>query len=170
MMGMAGRGALPFRQVNRPAAPGYRSDLQRHHLIPVQFRTNWPFSTLLAAMEGCAPGFDDFRTNGMLLPCEETAVLRTGLPLHRGPHHHYSQLVAERLGSIEASWQRDRRERGAAAALVTARWRIRLLQDALRKRLLKTTRPITLNRRDPRVAAVDYSKLDAMVEALWQAT
>ena len=31
-------------------------------------------------------GFDDFRSNGLLLPANDTAAVRIGLPLHRGPH------------------------------------------------------------------------------------
>ena len=47
-------------------------------------------------------GFDDFRRNGLLLPANDAAAIRLGLPLHRGPHHSYNELVFERVGQIEA--------------------------------------------------------------------
>ena len=53
-------------------------------------------------------GFDDFRANGLLLPATDDATLRTGMPLHRGPHRRYNELVIERVGRIEASWSQRR--------------------------------------------------------------
>lgn len=53
-------------------------------------------------------GFDDFRANGLLLPTTEAATLRTGMPLHRGPHRRYNELVIERVGRIEERWSQAR--------------------------------------------------------------
>jgi hypothetical protein len=50
-------------------------------------------------------GFHDFRRNGMLLPATDEEALRLGLPLHRGPHRSYNELVLERMGQIEAGWR-----------------------------------------------------------------
>ncbi|MFN9498031.1 MAG: AHH domain-containing protein [Sphingomonadales bacterium] len=44
----------------------------------------------------------------MLLPANEDATLRTGMPLHRGPHHRYNGVVIARVGRIEASWSHAR--------------------------------------------------------------
>lgn len=114
--------------------------------------------------------FHDFRVNGLLLPCDECAALRLGLPLHRGPHRRYSALVVERVGQIEAAWSRMRLDNAENAAL-QAHMRLALLQRALRRYLLQgKPRGIVLNRCDPLRAGVDFSDLDAMAEALWGAT
>ncbi len=94
-------------------------------------------------------GFDDFRINGLLLPSTTDAALETGLPLHRGPHQAYNQLVAERVGQVEASWRRSRL-RSPALAREEALMRLGLLQKGLRKRLLQREgRHAALNRKDP---------------------
>lgn len=48
--------------------------------------------------------------------------------------------------------------------------RLGLLQTALRKRLLSERRRMILNRKDPLGTGFDFSELDAMAEALWEAT
>ncbi|EGD58889.1 hypothetical protein Y88_0950 [Novosphingobium nitrogenifigens DSM 19370] len=114
-------------------------------------------------------GFHDFRRNGMLLPATDEEALRLGLPLHRGPHRSYNELVLERMGQIEAGWQKARRGRRSERASVEALMRIDLLQRALRRRLLNpgSWRGRTLNARDP---ALDFSHLDRMAESLWMET
>lgn len=113
-------------------------------------------------------GFHDFRRNGMLLPASGAMAQRLGLPLHRGPHRHYNELVLERFGQIEASWARWRKA-GMQRADIEALARLDLLQRALRRSLLDPARrtAVPLNRRDP---AIDFAHLDRMVEALWGAT
>ena len=74
-------------------------------------------------------GFDDFRANGLLLPSTDEASLRTGMPLHRGPHHRYNQLVIERVGRIEAHWSQARLT-APEIALFDALDRLGLLQTA----------------------------------------
>lgn len=114
--------------------------------------------------------FEDFRDNGLLLPCEEAAALRLGLPLHRGPHPGYTQLVVERVGQIEADWCMAS-GRNPQAAAVAAQMRLDLLRRALRRLLLtRHGRKPLLNRRDPLGHGVDFSELDAMAELLWQGT
>jgi hypothetical protein len=107
-------------------------------------------------------GLADFRRNGMLLPASESAAVRMGLPLHRGPHRDYTAMVAERLGAIEAAWSARRSGEEALAALAE-------LQAALRRRLLDPARGMRLNRRDPLGAGLDFARLDAMAEELWRA-
>lgn len=114
-------------------------------------------------------GFDDFRSNGMLLPSTSDATLRTGMPLHRGPHRHYNEMVIERVGKIEELWAATS-TKDAERALCEALERLRLLQSALRRRLLSERRRIVLNRKDPLGAGFDFSDLDAMAESLWDAT
>lgn len=114
-------------------------------------------------------GFDDFRANGLLLPSTGSAALRTGMPLHRGPHRSYNELVIERVGQIEQSWQ-ALRGKDADQALIDALMRLRLLQSALRRRLLSERRRFILNRKDPLGTGYDFAELDAMADALWNAT
>jgi len=114
-------------------------------------------------------GFDDFRANGLLLPATDDATLRTGMPLHRGPHRRYNELVIERVGRIEAHWSQGR-VRDPETALAEALDRISLLQSALRRRLLSERRRMLLNRKDPLGQGIDFAELDAMAEMLWDAT
>lgn len=114
-------------------------------------------------------GFDDFRRNGLLLPATESATIRTGMPLHRGPHRRYNEVVIKRVGRIEASWIQAR-EVNAEQALIEAIMRLRLLQSALRRRLLDERRRMILNRKDPLGTGFDFTELDAMAEELWKAT
>lgn len=114
--------------------------------------------------------FDDFRRNGLLLPASAPAVVRLGLPLHRGPHRHYNELVSERVGQIEASWARIRLH-SCENANRQALMRLALLQGALRRRLQDRRRkPLRLNRMDPLGKGIDFTELDALAESLWKAT
>jgi hypothetical protein len=167
--GAAARARLPFRAVNRVGQPGYRAGLQRHHLLPCQLLARGCLQPLIAAAGPERIGFDDFRRNGLLLPANDSAALQLGLPLHRGPHRTYNELVIERVGQIEARWARQH-PRAPALALTEALARLELLQRALRRRLLAQQRPLQLNRRDPQRARSDYAVLDAMAATLWAAT
>lgn len=113
---------------------------------------------------------DDFRSNGLLLPCRDSAAIRMALPLHRGPHVTYNGLVMERLGQIERHWNRSC-GRSPERARQAAQMRIALLQRALRKRLLSPAgERMRLNRFDPHKPSRDFADLDAMAELLWQAS
>lgn len=113
-------------------------------------------------------GFEDFRRNGLLLPATERAARRIGLPLHRGPHRRYNEVVVDRAGQIELHWRKVRARNGDRADS-EALMRFDLLQRALRRRLLDPARwrGAPLNRRDP---ALDFSHLDRMADFLWSGT
>jgi hypothetical protein len=114
-----------------------------------------------------AIGFEDFRHNGLLLPASEQAARVLGLPLHRGPHWRYNRMVIDRVGLIESSWSRDRLRHGQAA-IGAASFRLRLLQQALRRRLLQPgNRRMVLNGSDPALADSAFAELDAMADLLW---
>ena len=100
---------IAFRSVNVPGAPGYDPGLQRHHLLPRQLLSQRWFGAMFGAVGRAQVGFDDFRRNGLLLPATETASIRTGMPLHRGPHRRYNEVVIARVGRIEANWSLARR-------------------------------------------------------------
>jgi len=140
--------------------------MQRHHLLPRQLLARNSFGPLFDAIGRDRVGFDDFRMNGLLLPACDSAAARVGLPLHRGPHRVYNEMVCERIGQIEADWA-GLRLRAPEIAIDQALMRIALLQRALRRRLLAERRRLRLNRHDPLGSGVDFSQLDAMADALW---
>lgn len=161
------RGTLPFRAVNKREAPDYDPDLQRHHLLPRQLLQKRCFGPLFDLMGRDRIGFEDFRSNGLLLPASDSAAMRIGLPMHRGPHHDYNALVMERVGQVEAGWSATRL-RAPEIALSEAVGRLKLLQRALRRRLLDPRKQrFTLNRHDPLGREKDFSDLDRMAEGLW---
>lgn len=162
------RGPLPFRSVNVAGRPGYAAGLQRHHILPRQLLGSGSLGPMIGALGVCRLGFHDFRRNGLLLPASDEAALRIGLPLHRGPHRSYNEMVSERVGQIEFAWSRARRS-GRHVAEHDALMRFDLLQRALRRRLLDPRRwaGMPLNRRDP---SLDFSHLDRMADLLWAAT
>jgi hypothetical protein len=159
---------IAFRSVNRPGAQAYDPGLQRHHLLPRQLLSQRCFGALFANVGRARVGFDDFRRNGLLLPATETASVSTGMPLHRGPHRRYNEVVIARVGQIEARWSIVRHG-NPEAALDEALLRLHLLQCALRRQLLAQRRRVLLNRKDPLGAGFDFSELDAMAELLWVA-
>lgn len=168
-IGQAPRQRLTFRAVNRRDQPGFDPGLQRHHLLPRQLLSQHCFGALFHALGLERVGFDDFRRNGLLLPANDQAVVRIGLPLHRGPHRSYNELVRERVGQIEAGWSAAR-TRAPEVALMDAHQRLELLQRALRRRLLAQQRRLKLNRKDPLGSQFDFAELDAMADLLWPAT
>jgi len=163
------RATIPFPSVNRPGAADYDPNLQRHHLLPRQLLGRRCFGSMFSEIGRKPVGFDDFRANGLLLPSTEEASIRSGMPLHRGPHPQYNELVIERVGRVEENWQIVRR-RDTELALNEALMRLRLLQSALRRRLLSERRRFVLNRKDPLGTGFDFTELDAMAGALWDGT
>lgn len=159
---------IAFRSVNAPGAEGHDPGLQRHHLLPRQLLSERCFGAMFAQVGLERVGFDDFRANGQLLPATEAATIRIGMPLHRGPHPRYNEVVIARVGRIEARWSIARRHDGEAA-LAEALLRLHLLQAALRRQLLAQRRRVLLNRKDPLGSGYDFNELDAMVESLWAA-
>lgn len=157
--------------MNRKDDPGHDAGLQRHHLLPFQLITAAALRPLVEAVGLARLGFDDFRRNGLLLPATDQAAQLLRLPLHRGPHRAYNEMVLERVGRIEAHWSRERM-RSADGALETALLRLSLLQGALRRRLLAPQgRGLVLNRRDPALSDPRaFAELDAMADLLWAET
>lgn len=166
----ARRASISFRAVNRRGDPDYEAGLQRHHLLPRQLLGRNCFGAMFDTIGRERIGFDDFRSNGLLLPASDAAAVRIGLPLHRGPHRDYNAMVIERVGQVEAGWS-ALRLKAPEIALESALMRLELLQRALRRRLLDPGRMrLSLNRLDPNGRQVDFSELDAMADALWAGT
>lgn len=169
MPGPVYRQRISFRAVNCRDAPDYDPGLHRHHILPRQLLKQPSFRPLLAALGRDRLHFDDFRSNGLLLPANDDTAVRIGLPLHRGPHHSYNAMVIERFGQIEAVWA-GTRLRAPEVALQDALDRLDLLQRALRRRLLDQRKRLRLNRNDPLGRGIDFAELDAMADLLWPET
>ncbi|WP_086735534.1 AHH domain-containing protein [Erythrobacter colymbi] len=159
---------IAFRSVNARGQHGYNPGLQRHHLLPRQLLSQRCFGRMFAEVGLVRVGFDDFRRNGLLLPATESASVRSGMPLHRGPHPRYNEVVIARVGRIEERWAMVR-QHDAGAALEEALLRLHVLQGALRRQLLAERRRVVLNRKDPLGTGFDFAELDAMAEMLWAA-
>lgn len=132
------------------SAPGF----QRHHLIPVNLIRRPEFERLFLTLSSV--GFDarNFSTNGVLLPATEMMVEQTGLPLHRGPHPQYDDLVAECLNEISCGIIRHT----TVSPVSAYRW-VAELQGLLR-RALQHDASVMLNRNDPRGSICPLSKVD----------
>jgi hypothetical protein len=143
--------------------------MQRHHLLPMQLLRQGGTAALFHAVGRDQLRFDDFRRNGLLLPATDRSALRVGLPLHRGAHRTYNEMVSERVGQIEAGWARSRRV-SPQVAISDALARLELLQRALRRRLLDQRLRLLLSRKDPLGSGADFTELDALVDELWPAT
>ena len=112
-------------------------------------------------------GFEDFRRNGLLLPSQDGAAVRMGLPLHRGPHRDYNEMVIERVSSIEKDWQTARRKEQDQAVYEALR-NLARLQANLRESLLSPDRSmVKLNSKDPVGQDLDYRELDDVAAKLW---
>lgn len=159
---------IRFHNVNRPNSLGYDSSYQRHHLIPLQAASISRLSNSFDAMKLPRLSYDDFDTNGVLLPCDEIVALRTGQPLHRGPHPKYNELVLERLYLIM----------GLSSKIVDItkrrsffRMRISLLQSALRHGLLQDGfKKLCLNNRDPIRSTRSFDDIDSRIDLLFTST
>lgn len=159
---------LRFRAVNRYGSTDYNAGLQRHHLLPLQLLSMRCFGQFFERIGLDRIGFDDFRRNGLLLPCSDRTATMMALPMHRGPHQRFNALAMDRVARIERAWRAGGR---SDVATKDALFRLDLLQSALRRRLLDPSRqPIPLNSRDPALQKPDFSDLDAMADLLWAAT
>ncbi|MGI9362552.1 MAG: AHH domain-containing protein [Parasphingorhabdus sp.] len=159
---------MRFSMINRKNDAGYIPGFQRHHLIPLQAASIAEIRKPLDAMGRGGFDFDNFVTNGVLLPSDEHLAIKTGHPLHRGPHPRYNELVIERLLLIIRLSKQINEE---VQRKVFFRLRIVLLQSTLRKALIGSPLPIfRLNKRDPGLSSSDFAELDSCVDALYTAT
>lgn len=164
----ASKPPLPFRSVNRRGSTQYDPHLQRHHLLPLQLLNQSCFGAFFSILGRDNTGFDDFRSNGLLLPSQEFTAIRLALPLHRGPHRTYNEMVMARVGKIDRQFVKNGATDSGQAA-IDALVSLALLQRALRRQLLDQQRRIILNRKDPVGTGFDFAELDAMADTLWEA-
>lgn len=112
-------------------------------------------------------GFDlhNRRHNCLWLPAEECLSLTTGHALHRGPHPHYTDVVAGRVERIRQRWRGPDHDDGHSSITRLVR-----LQATLTHVLSGPgPRLLQLNRRDPMRAFADYAYLDDAITRLFAA-
>ena len=159
---------IPFSKINKSGGADYNAKYQRHHLIPLQAYSEPRFGALFSELREVGFSIDDFSTNGVLLPCEEGEAYHSGMPLHRGPHPQYNELVMDRLDAIERT---ARSASAAARPHSMLRDRVWLFQKALARGLKRSeNQAYVLNNRDPVRAEGNFEELDACVDILWAST
>lgn len=156
-----------MRTFRRRRAHNVPSQHQSHHLIPVGVFSCPAFGHSFERLRG--DGFDvsNFVHNGIFLPSTEAAALRARMPLHRGPHRRYNDLVAYRVAAILREMDVGHRRFHARCDAVE---RLKLLTAALRNTLHRRHPPMSLNQRDPFASNVDFLALDSACDLLWSAT
>lgn len=153
---------IAFRRVNRRGQPDFRPACQRHHLLPLALLRRRQFRQFFADLAGIGFEFDDFPTNGALLPTTEAEALRMGRPLHRGPHPRYNALILDRMETIRADHARSGRRLWDRIASLQ---RVRILQGAIARSLSgRNGFPVSLHRRDPMCRALDFRTIDEMID------
>ena len=93
--------------------------------------------------------------NGLWLPASEEIALRTGLPLHRGPHPHYNEFVGDQTAFLYRNLAITSHE-----DLVSLKIRLNHLQVSLHRALSRTDTDMWLNRYDPREELAKFATFD----------
>lgn len=136
---------LSFRRVkSRVKIPGFHC----HHLIPVEIVEKAAFRGLFSKIGEIGFDYDSFEQNGMYLPCTEENAAAFRLPLHRGPHPVYNQLVSERVATLENL---------SAVCQLHEMFRF---QSELRLALRENQVPLRKTRRNPAVSHPDFDTLE----------
>jgi A nuclease family of the HNH/ENDO VII superfamily with conserved AHH len=144
-----------------------RSEFQLHHLLPVSVFGHSHFSKSFKILE--LDGFDPryYSVNGLALPATERAASLWKMPMHRGPHRRYNELVALRVAAILSELERSNCSQDARSEAIG---RLNLLICTLR-RVLTADRPfILLSSRDPINSKVHFWDIDMACDRLWMVT
>lgn len=144
-----------------------RSEFQMHHLLPVSVFAHGHFARNFQMLH--AEGFDPryYSVNGLALPATEYAASLWKMPMHRGPHRRYNELVAARVASILIDMESRRCSLHARSEAIG---RLNVLICSLRRILTGDHPFILLSRRDPLNSTVRFWDVDNACDALWQAT
>lgn len=143
---------LSFREVKkRVRIPGFHC----HHIIPLEIIDKAAFRPLFRTMRELGFDFDDFHQNGMYLPCTEANAAAFRLPLHRGPHPVYNQLVCERIAAFD--------RQGCSSQL----FEMQQLQCALKAALRKNELPLRKGSRNPFTSNADFECMEIAAYRLW---
>ncbi len=136
---------------------------QRHHLIPLQIGSDIGAQLNIVTLGPSSYLLNDFHANGIVLPGDERTAIRDRLPMHRGPHPHYTELVAKRVRHIVKN-SRSKSRVNFDEQLIY--FRLRILQNGLRRMLSKRHQPLLLNKRDPMAMHIDFSVLESEIKEL----
>jgi A nuclease family of the HNH/ENDO VII superfamily with conserved AHH len=151
-------GQMPRYVFRTPTRPGWH----RHHLLPSTIRQYPDLRDFISDIAGSGAGLDDFATNGMFLPAEETLATAAHLPLHRGPHRNYNSVVLETLETLRQGAARMRLT--GAGRIAAVRGLQRRLHALLRASALDAE--VELASRDPFGLTVAGAKLDRRTDAM----
>lgn len=144
-----------------PGPAARSSSFQQHHLIPVALGRRPQIGRFINGLHLAGFHIEDSATNLIALPADEDSAARCGATMHRGPHPHYTAVVAARVERIRALHHREGRTAGDSVA------RLHRLQHCLRAVLSGSgPRLFQLNRRDPMRLFADYSTLDAAIDCI----
>ena len=146
----------------RTRRPGF----QHHHILPVSLLNRPQIGGFLGELRGHGFTLADRQRNCLWLPSVEAIALVNGHALHRGPHPHYTDVVAARVERLRGRAGRGDLDQPATIA------RLARLQNAMTRVLTgHGPRLLTLNRHDPLRLFADYAALDdAITRMLSQPT
>lgn len=144
-----------------------RSEFQLHHVLPVGVFSHGNFSNGFQRLR--ADGFDPrfYSVNGLFLPATESAALHWKMPMHRGPHRRYNELVAIRVAAILLDLER---RYYSLLARCEAIERLNLLISTLRRILTGGQTFIMLSRRDPINSQAYFRDIESACDSLWKVT
>lgn len=143
---------LSFRDVKRRVRiPGFHC----HHLIPLEIIEKPAFRTLFRSMGELGADFDNFCQNGMYLPCTEENAAAFRLPLHRGPHPVYNQIVCERIDAMAGL--------GPNGQFCV----MQRLQHDLKAALRRNALPLRKRARNPFMPNPGFDTMEAAAFRLW---
>ncbi|MBK6706483.1 MAG: AHH domain-containing protein [Sphingomonadales bacterium] len=143
---------LSFREVKRRVRiPGFHC----HHIIPIEIVEKAAFSSFFRRINGLGFDFNDFHQNGMYLPCTEENAAAFRLPLHRGPHPVYNELVSECIADLSGL--------GCDSQLPG----LHQLQLALKAALRKNEVSLRKDRRNPFIQSADFESMEIAAYRLW---
>jgi A nuclease family of the HNH/ENDO VII superfamily with conserved AHH len=133
-------------------------DFNCHHVIPIAVVEHRALARTFGRAR--SSGFDpqDFATNGMHLPTTEEQSLIFGLPMHRGPHRRYNDIVAFQI----SLWSKLPPDEVLA--------QIHGLQNSLKRGLRRGPISITSGAEMGVGLFEGFLKLDAAIERLFETT
>jgi hypothetical protein len=85
---------LSFREMRKR---GKVEGFACHHIIPVSVVQRRSLARAFGRARSAGFELEDFVANGMQLPTTDALADAFKLPLHRGPHRLYNEIVAERV-------------------------------------------------------------------------
>jgi hypothetical protein len=135
-----------MRGFRKTIANQWYKNFQQHHIIPIAVLNHPDLRSKFKPLEQHGFSPHDFTANGILLPCTETAAQKYRLPLHRGPHKDYNNLVLECVTIIFSKYDI---ERGTEREKFRAVEDLARLQASLKAMLRQGKAIIFLNSYDP---------------------